>query len=60
MEDSLPTTETEILLQKLQDLEDTYAQCLADEVDATTLNQIWLEIKLIKAALASRPNNLGL
>ncbi len=40
------------LEEELRELEDTYADCLADDVDAKTLLTIWSRIKEIKSALA--------
>jgi hypothetical protein len=40
------------LKSELQELEDAYAECLGDEVDAKTLNMLWSRIKEIKRILA--------
>jgi hypothetical protein len=39
--------------EELQNLEDAYAECLGDNVDAQTLTNLWLRIKFIKRELAS-------
>jgi hypothetical protein len=36
---------------ELRELEDAYAECLGDNVDAKTLDMLWLRIKTIKNAL---------
>lgn len=38
--------------EELQDLEDTYAECLADNVEAKTLAKIYLRIKALKTEAA--------
>jgi hypothetical protein len=43
---------TSCLEKELQELEDTYAECLCDNVDAKTLTMLWLRIKAIKRQLA--------
>ena len=47
---AIPAADLEI---ELQELEDTYAQCLGDDVDAKTLTQLWTRIKAIKKQIAS-------
>lgn len=37
---------------ELHELEDTYAQCLGDDMDAQTLTQLWVRIKAIKKQMA--------
>jgi hypothetical protein len=39
--------------EELHNLEDAYAECLADNVDAQTLSNLWLRIKAIKRELSS-------
>jgi hypothetical protein len=55
-EQSLNSPEKDIpvinLEAELHELEDTYAQCLGDDVDAKTLTQLWMRIKAIKKQMA--------
>lgn len=44
----------EWLESELQNLEDAYAECLGDNVDAKTLTFLWSRIKAIKRELFSR------
>jgi hypothetical protein len=44
--------------QELVNLEDTYAECLGDNVDAQTLTSLWLRIKAIKRELASASKSI--
>lgn len=37
---------------ELQELEDAYAECLGDNVDARTLSTLWLRIKALKRKIA--------
>lgn len=39
---------------ELQHLEDAYAECLGDAVDAKTLTSLWSRIKAIKKEIFSR------
>lgn len=56
MEYSIEDSSNETLEREIQELEDAYAECLADEVDQETLLLIWLRIKALKRELASRQN----
>lgn len=40
---------------ELQELENTYAECLGDDVDAKTLTMLWLRIKALKREIALQP-----
>lgn len=51
--DSIPgITPSSSLEAELQELEDIYAECLGDDVDAKTLSQLWTKIKAIKVQIA--------
>jgi hypothetical protein len=45
---------TEILLKEIQELEDTYAEALADEADAPTLSVLWNKIKILNRQLEQK------
>ena len=44
----------ENLLKEVQELEDSYAEALADEVDAQSLSFIWYRIKILNRELNQR------
>jgi len=46
----------ENLLKEVQELEDSYAEALADEVDAQSLCCIWHRIKFLNRELDQREN----
>ncbi|MCU7547491.1 hypothetical protein OCK74_00115 [Chitinophagaceae bacterium LB-8] len=48
----IPEYATIYLEAKLRELEDAYAECLGDNVDAHTLTMLWSRIKAIKMKLA--------
>jgi hypothetical protein len=54
MENSIVDKTTNILDNELSELEDSYAECLADEVDPGTLLMLWLRIKSLRQDIESR------
>jgi hypothetical protein len=45
---------TEVLLKEIQELEDSYAEALADEADAQTLSALWNKIKVLNRQIEQR------
>jgi hypothetical protein len=45
---------TENLLKEVRELEDSYAEALADEVDAQSLSFIWHKIKILNREIDQR------
>lgn len=54
MESSIVDKTTNILENELSELEDSYAECLADHVDPGTLLMLWLRIKSLRQEIESR------
>jgi hypothetical protein len=54
MESQISNASIDLLEKELQELEDSYAECLADDVDLGTLRMLWLRMKAIKRELLSR------
>lgn len=42
--------------ERIGELEQTYAELLADQADAKTLHNIWKEIQLLQGELQARSN----
>jgi hypothetical protein len=54
MESLISTSAIELLQKELQELEDAYAECLADNVDLSTLRVLYLRIKALRREIDQR------
>lgn len=57
MEGEVTQMATNEILQRITDLEDTYAEALKDKMDVHGLNRIWRRIKELQTELSQRAEN---
>ena len=57
MDTCFAETSTDELIQEIENLEDSYAEALKDDIDVASLSGLWSHIKTLKKELHLRMNS---